>query len=194
MIIDDINKIRKKVRQEAPLIHSITNPISINQCANACLSLGARPIMAEHPKEVKEITKTSKALLLNLGNITDIRRKSMMISAKIAKKENIPIVLDLVGVSCSDLRKKFSKKLIKAYTPSVIKGNYSEISALYNDNYKCSGVDAENTLSIENIDDIAIKLSNKLGSIILASGKSDVVAFKNTLIHIKNGTAKGGTS
>ena len=54
------------------LIHCITNPISMNQCANTILTLGGKPIMAEHPEEVAEITRTASALLLNLGNISDI--------------------------------------------------------------------------------------------------------------------------
>ena len=77
-----IHKIREKVRAQAPLIHCITNPISINQCANAILAVGARPIMAEHPKEVREITDSARALMLNLGNITDARMTSMEISAR----------------------------------------------------------------------------------------------------------------
>ena len=58
---DKICNIREKIREHKPLIHCITNPISINQCANAILSLGAKPIMAEHPKEVCERTSGSDA-------------------------------------------------------------------------------------------------------------------------------------
>ena len=69
----EINVIRNSVYEKKPLIHCITNPISINQCANAVLSSGARPIMAEHPLEVAEITQTASALMLNIANITDVR-------------------------------------------------------------------------------------------------------------------------
>ena len=58
-----LHEIRDVVQHKHPLIHCITNPISINQCANAILAVGARPIMAEHPLEVREITKTADALL-----------------------------------------------------------------------------------------------------------------------------------
>ena len=63
MKIGDIKQIRKNVKINLPLIHCITNPISINQCANAVLATGGRPIMAEHPKEVREITGSAQALL-----------------------------------------------------------------------------------------------------------------------------------
>ena len=82
-----IPDIRKAVKQKQPLIHCITNPISINQCANGILAIGARPMMAEHPGEVSEITRTARALMLNLGNITDARMESILLSAETAKEQ-----------------------------------------------------------------------------------------------------------
>ena len=76
------NGIREAVRKTQPLIHCITNPIAIAQSANALLAIGARPMMAEHPKEVAEITETAGALLLNLGNITDVRLEPMLLAAR----------------------------------------------------------------------------------------------------------------
>ena len=72
-----IAEIRKYTKEAAPLIHCITNPISIHDCANIILAAGARPIMAEHPAEVAEITAVASALMLNLGNITDARIESI---------------------------------------------------------------------------------------------------------------------
>ena len=85
-----INNIRRKTREKRPIIHCITNPISINQCANGVLAIGARPIMAEHPLEVCEITKSADAFVLNFGNITDIRMESLKISSKTAQKNQTP--------------------------------------------------------------------------------------------------------
>ena len=86
-----IQDIRETVKRDHSLIHCITNPISINSCANAVLAIGARPIMAEHPEEVAEITETAGALMLNLGNITDARMESIRIAARTAKRGNIPV-------------------------------------------------------------------------------------------------------
>ena len=121
------------VREKHPLIHCITNPISINQCANAILAIGARPIMAEHPSEVREITETSDALMLNLGNITDARMVSMKNALLAAKEKGIPAILDAVGIACSKLRRNYISELLEIGIPTVIKGNYSEIYALYHD-------------------------------------------------------------
>lgn len=183
-----IRDIRMQVKMRNPLIHCITNHISINQCANAILAVGARPIMAEHPKEVCEITETAGALMLNLGNITDARLESMRISAQTAKKQDIPILLDAVGVACSKLRREFVCELMKTAMPTVIKGNYSEINALYHTAYRSSGVDADVSLNEQTLDRVAVELARANHTIILASGKVDIVTDGNRLVHISNGT------
>ena len=183
-----IPDIRKTVKEHQPLIHCITNPISINQCANAILAIGARPMMAEHPKEVSEITQTAQALMLNLGNITDARMESMLISAKTARENGIPFLLDAVGIACSTLRREFVKELLNTAIPTVIKGNYSEVRALYQQSYRSSGVDADSSLDIHIIDQAALSLARSLGTVILASGKVDIVTDGSHLYHIHNGT------
>ena len=183
-----IHNIRSTVKETRPLIHCITNPISINQCANGILAIGARPIMAEHPQEAAEITRSAQALMGNLGNITDVRMKSIGISAQTAKDHNIPFLLDAVGIACSSLRRKYLKDLLNAATPTVIKGNYSEIQALYLDSYRSSGVDADSGLDIPTVSYAAVSLARSLGTVILASGKVDIVTDGNRLCHVHNGT------
>lgn len=180
--------INKNDMHTNPLIHCITNPISINQCANAILAVGAKPIMAEHPKEVLEITKTADALLLNIGNITDARMEAMPISFKEAIKRNIPVVLDIVGLACSSMRKAFVSKLLKEASPTVIKGNYSEIFALYHQEYCSSGVDADASIDEENAEKAAIFLADKYKTTILATGKKDMITDGKRLVYINNGT------
>lgn len=183
-----VYEIISNVRQKHPLIHCITNPISINQCANAILAVGGRPMMAEHPKEVAEITGTAQALMLNLGNITDARMESMRISAVTAAEAGIPVALDAVGIACSRLRRVYIEDLLSVVTPTVIKGNYSEIYALYQNSYCASGVDAEDFLDIPTIDRAAVALAKEKGTVILASGKTDIVTDGKRLVHIHNGT------
>lgn len=187
---ENLNSIQKKLRESNPLIHCITNPISINQCANTCLAAGARPIMAEHPKEVSKITSSADALLLNLGNITDARIKSIKISAREASHRKIPFVLDLVGIACSPLRRKLAHKICKIASPDIIKGNYSEIYAFSNSDYVISGVDADNTVTEELICEIMPKLASMYSSVIVASGKTDIITDGKKLIKIYNGTPK----
>lgn len=183
-----IYTIRENITRKKPLIHCITNPISINQCANAILSVGAKPIMAEHPREVCEITSSSDALMLNTGNITDARKKSIKISLKKAKEICIPVLLDVVGIACSKFRRKYILNLLKISVPSVIKGNYSEIAALHNEKYFSAGVDADISLDVCHIAKISKELALKYQTVILATGKTDIITNGEKTIYVKNGT------
>ena len=145
-------------------------------------------MMAEHPEEVAEITQTAGALMLNLGNITDIRMESIRISAETAVAAHIPILLDVVGIACSRLRRNYANELLSRVTPTVIKGNYSEVYALHQDSYCASGVDADVFLDIPTIDYCAVSLAREWNTIILASGKVDVLTDGDRLVHIHNGT------
>ena len=190
MTTDLINNIRKKTVYKNPLIHCITNPISINQCANGVLAVGARPMMAEHPQEVEEITQVSDALVLNIGNITDARLQSIKLSAQTAQKNNIPFIIDAVGISGSRLRRNFINDFMRLFKPTAIKGNYSEIYALYDEEYISAGVDADEALKVENVSRTAVKLARKFNTMVLASGKTDIVTDGKTVVHINNGVAQ----
>lgn len=190
MTIDSINIIRKKTADKNPLIHCITNPIAINQCANGVLAVGARPIMAEHPQEVEEITQMADALVLNTGNITDARMQSVRLSARTAQKYNIPFIIDAVGVSGSQLRRNFVNNFMESFTPTAVKGNYSEIYALYDEKYISAGVDADEDLKLEDVSKTAVKLARKYNTMVLASGKTDIVTDGKTVVHINNGVAQ----
>lgn len=191
-MISHLLKIKSQIKTNHPLIHCITNPISINDCANIVLATGARPIMAEHPREVEEITLTAGALAVNLGNITDVRMESMMISGKIADKNNIPSIIDAVGVACSKLRLEYAKKYISKNTPSVIKGNMSEIKSLCDMDSHPVGIDVgiedatnPDTL-LENLKTVQ-KLSSITGSVIMVTGKIDIISNGSKTYLIKNG-------
>lgn len=185
-------KIRNKTKENAPLIHCITNPISINGCANIVLALGGKPIMAEHPMEVEKIAKMSNALAVNLGNITDTRIESIYLSGLTAKKNNIPHIIDLVGVGVSPLRLEFGKKYIEDCKPSIIKGNMSEIKAILDLPSFPIGIDVGEDDKIKNdnlFESIKIgkSLANKTNSTVLISGKLDIITDGKNNYIVKNG-------
>ena len=193
-LLSQLEPILTYIQQEAPLIHCITNPISINDCANILLAIGARPIMAEHPDEVAEITAIAKGLALNLGNITDARMASMKISAGAAKDKGIPFVLDLVGLSCSRLRQKYAKELLQIAVPDIIKGNISELRTLLGlPTTPGRGVEAgqkemvtkENALEYARIFQ---KQAREYHTLLLATGPIDLVVSSEEAYIIANGS------
>lgn len=180
----------KEARKNNCLIHCITNPISMNQCANAILALGAKPIMAEHPDEVMEITKTASSLLLNLGNITDSRISSMRLALKEANTNGIPVTLDAVGAACSSLRKTLVRLFLTSGKFACLKGNYSEILALYDDTYKAAGVDAKEGIDDELIRRAVLELSKTNNCIVVATGKVDLIASDGEIKEVTGGSAQ----
>ena len=180
----------KETSKNNRLIHCITNPISMNQCANAILALGARPIMAEHPDEVMEITRTASSLLLNLGNITDSRISSMRLALKEASATGIPVTLDAVGAACSSLRKTLVRLFLTSGKFACLKGNYSEILALYDDTYKAAGVDAKDGIDEELIRRAVLELSKTNSCIVVATGKVDLIASDGEIREVTGGTAQ----
>ena len=193
-LLSQLEPILTYIQQEAPLIHCITNPISINDCANILLAIGARPIMAEHPDEVAEITAIAKGLALNLGNITDARMASMKISAGAAKDKGIPFVLDLVGLSCSRLRQKYAKELLQIAVPDIIKGNISELRTLLGlPTTPGMGVEAgqKEMVTKENALEYARsfqKQAREYHTLLLATGPIDLVVSSEEAYIIANGS------
>lgn len=192
LTINNLLQIKESIKLKKPLIHCITNPISINDCANMVLAAGAKPIMAEHPLEVSQITAVSKSLGINLGNITDNRMESMLISGKVAFEKKIPQVIDLVGVGCSKLRLEYAKKFISECHPNVIKGNMSEIKAICGMKSNSKGIDvgACDIVTEQNSDEsieMLKGLSLQTGAVIVATGVVDIITNGTHTYLITNG-------
>ena len=182
--------LRQAVKERSPLIHCLTNHISINDCANALLAVGARPIMAEHPQEAGEITRFADALLVNLGNITDARMRSMLLSGRQAREDGTPCVIDLAGVAASSLRLDFAQKFIAECRPRLLKGNISEILALRRGKTRGVGVDAaarDKELPVAVLAQEAAELSGQCDAAVLISGAADIIACPPALFAVENG-------
>ncbi len=177
-----------KIREQKPLVHCITNHVTVNDCANALLAIGASPTMAHHPLEVEEVTHGCHSLVCNLGATDDY--EAMLLATRVAGKAGHPIVIDPVGVGCSSFRREHFWKMIKASSISCIRGNLSEIKALWDNQATAAGVDAaEDTQTLEEKDRLLIEFSKKVGCIVVASGETDIVSDGVQCVHITNGSS-----
>lgn len=189
MKIKQLWGLKEKLESSHNLIHCITNPISINDCANALLAIGAKPIMAQHPEECIQITSQSKALALNLGNFDDIRALAMKRSAAYANEHHIPMVLDAVGVGCSDIRLTYALDIIQHYRPTIVKGNLSELKTLAGIPSHAQGIDVGED-DIEDVKQSSIwikELSKSWNCTVLCSGKVDIISDGKDIYHVHNG-------
>ncbi len=193
-MIEKITAIVRQTKQNSPLVHCLTNPLTANDCANILLAVGARPIMAQHLNEIEEITIKAKALVINIGSLTDTIIESIFLSGKIAKINHIPIIFDPVGAAGSTFRKEISKKILSELTPNIIRGNMSEIKALCDLPTEAIGVDAApsdniTVKSTAHFAKIAKTLSIKQNAVVVATGQTDIIAHHHTLYLVNNGVS-----
>ncbi len=180
-----MNCILQNIRNKKPLVHHITNWVTIYDCANVTRAFGALPVMAHAFEECADMTRFSSALVLNIGTLTNELIDAMIISANAANKKGIPIVLDSVGVGATEFRDLMCSKIINTVRVDIIKGNYSEIAKLAGEKAITRGVEATE------IDSDPVKIAKKfagsMSCVAVMTGKEDIISDGKTTYVVKNG-------
>lgn len=180
------------IRQKAPLVHNITNFVVMNNTANALLAIGASPVMAHAPEEVAEMAAMASAVVLNMGTLSERWVEAMWLAGRSALEHNVPIVFDPVGVGATSYRNQTARRIFSQFTPSIIRGNASEIMALAAElldtqqQIKTKGVDS--TTASDNAIETALTLAQQLGTVIAISGIEDYITDGKTVHILKNGS------
>lgn len=187
-----LRKILENVRNQPPLVHSITNYVTVNDCANIVLACGGAPIMADDINEVEEIIAICNALVINIGTLNERTVASMIKAGKEANRLGRPVILDPVGAGASTLRTETVFKLLKEVQFSVIRGNVSEIKTIASGSGRTKGVDADisDAITEDNLDGMVAfvkALSKKNGAVIAITGAIDIVADSQKALVIRNG-------
>ncbi|CEN77635.1 hydroxyethylthiazole kinase [Paraclostridium sordellii] len=177
-----------KVREVNPLVLHYTNEVTINDCANITLALGASPLMSYSYEEIEEIILIASSVVINIGTMNSSHTELFLKAGKIANKFNKPVVLDPVGVFATKSRALLVEKLLNEVKFDVIKGNASEIKYIGGFDVKGKGVDSFE--EDENIDDIIKKVAKKLECVVASTGKVDVITDGEKIIKIDNGSLK----
>lgn len=182
----------ENVQKETPLVHCITNYVTVNDVANALLATGGSPIMADDPKEVEDITAICAALVINIGTLNERTIHSMLKAGKKANGLFHPVVLDPVGAGASAFRTETTFELIDTIAFSVIKGNISEMKTIYAGNGTTKGVDADvsDTVTEDTLSEAVVfaqELSARTQAVIAITGAIDIVANSQQAYIIRNG-------
>ena len=175
----------QKIRNTNPLIHHITNWVSIADCANIVRLTGGLPIMAHAKEEVADMVKLSNALVLNIGTLTSELVESMKIAAKAANQKGIPVVLDAVGVGATPFRDKKAFELLDECHIDIIKGNASEIGKLAGEDVVTKGVEAVDVQL--DLVKVSKKLSKERDAAVVITAPEDIIAWKEEVYVVKNG-------
>ena len=183
--MDKVFATLEKVRNEAPLVHHITNWVTIYDCANIVKVFGGSPVMAHAKEEAAEMASISKAVVINIGTLSTSSIEAMKLAIEAANKKGIPVVLDAVGVGATKFRNNKIKELLE-YKIAVIKGNASEIAAAAGINVTTKGVDSGNVSA--DMVAIAKRLANEKECVVVVTGEEDICTNGESAFLIKNGT------
>ncbi len=186
----DASALLEKVRQKKPLVHHITNWVTIYDCANVVRMLGALPVMAHAIEESAEMQSIANVLVLNIGTLTPELVESMIEAAKKANELKHPVVLDAVGVGATELRTRKAEEILDSVHVDILKGNRSEIARLAGADAFTRGVEAaevEGDIAL-----LAKKLAKERKNTVVVTGEHDIIAAPHKGFLVKNGHAMLG--
>lgn len=174
-----------ELRAKSPLVHNITNFVVMNYTANALLAIGASPVMAHAIEEVEDMVAIAGALVINIGTLSPQWVEGMKKAMQAAKKLGKPIILDPVGAGATPYRNSVLSELLNTASPTLIRGNASEILALAGANIRTKGVDS----TADSMDSLqaAKILSKQFNCVVSVSGATDVIVSQDQVAYVENG-------
>ena len=187
----------ENVRKTVPLVHNITNYVTVNDVANVLLACGGSPIMSDEAEDVEDITSVCGGLNINIGTLHKTSIEGMFRAGKKANELRHPVLLDPVGAGASALRTNTALELMRELKLAVIRGNISEIKTLAFGSGTTKGVDADvaDAVTEENLDEAVTfvkKFARETGSIIAVTGAIDLVSDEEKCYVIRNGRPEMG--
>ncbi len=185
------------IRERGPLIHNITNYVTVNDVANVLLASGASPIMADELQEVEEIAALCGGLNINIGTLNTHTIASMFAAGKRANELGHPAVLDPVGAGASALRTKTAVQLLREVRFAAVRCNISEMRALIDGSGSTRGVDADVSDAVceETLEAgvaFAKSAAARFGTFVAITGAIDLVADTERCYVLRNGRPEMG--
>jgi hydroxyethylthiazole kinase len=171
------------LRSASPLIHHITNYVTMNDCANATLAVGASPVMVSSPEEAPQMAALASALVLNMGTPDEACIRAMLSAGRTAKDRGIPIVFDPVGAGATPFRQTLSLKIMEELRPDIVKGNAAELSFLGGLKSAQRGVDSLESAKTEAM----FAVASRYACIAVATGEADYICDGVELYMVRGG-------
>ena len=185
----------ENVRAKSPLVHNITNYVTVNDVANVLLAAGGSPIMSDDADDVEDITSICGGLNINIGTLNKNTIPSMFLAGKKANALGHIVLLDPVGAGASRLRTDTANRLMHEVRFDAVRGNISEIKTLCTGSGSTKGVDADavDAVTEANLDDgvaLVKAFAKQTGCIIAVTGAIDLVSDGARCWCIRNGRAE----
>lgn len=186
--IEKIPQLKARLRREKPVIHHITNFVTMYQCARITAFLGAAPIMAFAASETGQVTARADALVVNTGTLNDEVIRSIPLSMEFANDDGTPVILDPVGAKLSDYRFSFVHRLLRDHHFDVIRCNGVELLNLYGQSLQAKGIDGDS--DSPQIPEAALAVARKYNTCVACTGLHDYVSDGEDVITLNRGVAQ----
>lgn len=192
-----MRELLENVRSRVPLVHNITNYVTVNDVANVLLACGGSPIMSDEPEDVEDITSICGGLNLNIGTLHKSSIEGMFRAGRKANELGHVVLLDPVGAGASALRTNTALRIMEEIKLTAIRGNISEIKTLCLGSGTTKGVDADiaDAVTEENLkESIAFvkEMAGRTGAVIAVTGAIDLVGDASRCYVIRNGRPEMG--
>lgn len=184
-VVEQIAAAFTRLRQERPLLHHITNFVTMSDVANVTLHVGAYPVMAHADEEVAEMVAKAQVLVLNTGTPTWPRVQAMLVAGRRANELGIPVVLDPVGVGATQMRRQVNERLLAELDVTIVRGNAAEIGALAGAGGAAKGV--ESVAGVAEATAVTRQLARTRGLVVAMTGARDTVSDGERLVAVDNG-------
>jgi hydroxyethylthiazole kinase len=173
------------LQERRPLVHHITNYVTVNDCANITISVGAAPVMADAPEEVCEMVTFAGSLVLNIGTLNKGQIESMLLAGGMANDRRIPVIFDPVGAGATRFRTESAQRLLDELKITILKGNAGEIGTLAGAEASVRGVDSRGVTG--DLEKIARHFAQRAGMTVVVSGVTDIVTDGKRILLVENG-------
>ncbi|MDR0764959.1 MAG: hydroxyethylthiazole kinase [Synergistaceae bacterium] len=185
----------QNVRAVKPLVHHITNYVTVNDCANVTIAVGGSPVMADEMTDALDIVSIASALVLNMGTLNERTIPVMLAAGKVANAKGIPVVFDPVGAGASKLRNETAARLSGEVVLAAVRGNISEIRFLAGLRSRTKGVDASDAdiADAGEAKRAAKSLAERTGSVVAITGATDIITNGKNTVSVSNGVAMLGS-
>jgi hydroxyethylthiazole kinase len=166
-------------------VHNITNYVVMNFTANTLLAMGASPVMAHAANEVEEMVSLARALVINIGTLSDPWIGAMLLAGRKASEKGLPIVFDPVGSGATSLRTATTRRLARDLKLAIIRGNASEILSIGSSETVTKGVDSLH--EVDQVAGMARATAKETRSVVAVTGKVDLITDGTRVIRCRNG-------
>jgi hydroxyethylthiazole kinase len=183
-----VRQVLASIQTHKPFIYGLTNYVAATLSANVLLAVGAGPAIGPALDWPEHFASGARGVWINAAALMSADIDALERAARAADQAGTPWVLDPVAVGAGAPVYDAAVRGLLVHSPTVIRGNASELIAFSGGDATGEGVETTAQTS-EALGAIA-SLSRQAGAIVAVSGATDYVASGDEIFAIPGGDAR----